>query len=190
MPGHKLMPSRVMSAQATRGAAQRPSDAAGTARQGSRRRDYEAESAETLNLVPRARSRTRARGGVKWPRRARAKIAAPMLRGRRRRCMSLRGARVASAAIIWHFVVGEAANAAKAARAAARGGASVAALVGRDTCAQKSAPRIFVGAGIGARASPARTLHRRPTVALCGRRGGQRGEGGASGGTRRCDRRA
>ena len=126
MPGHKLMPSRVMSAQATRGAAQRPSDAAGTARQGSRRRDYEAESAETLNLVPRARSRTRARGGVKWPRRARAKIAAPMLRGRRRRCMSLRGARVASAAIIWHFVVGEAANAAKAARAAARGGAAVA----------------------------------------------------------------
>ena len=40
--------------------------------------------------------------------------------------MSLAGARVASAAIIWHFVVGEEANAAKAARAAARGGATVA----------------------------------------------------------------
>ena len=40
--------------------------------------------------------------------------------------MSLVGAHVASAAIIWHFVFGEEANAAKAARAAARGGATVA----------------------------------------------------------------
>ena len=40
--------------------------------------------------------------------------------------MSLAGAHVASAAIFLHFVVGEEANAAKAARAAARGGATVA----------------------------------------------------------------